>query len=351
MAAKIVRQPNKITLLGAPTSAAALHPGHEASPSALRSAGIVGRLQSIGYEVVDLGDDRVDLSKPEEGSPRARNLPAVVKALEALKPRVEQVVKSGALPLIVGGDCSIALATLAGVRRHFRNAGIIYMDRDADLHTPATTSSGSVDGMVVSHLTGRGAPELVRLWGEPPLVREPDLALFGVDRLDPAEEEVLNRSALRCYLAVEIHRQGAIEAARSAISRIHAGGSNFVLHLDVDVISGFHATNYPGDAGLALDEVRDSLRIFVKQPNLAAIEVTAYNPGKDSDGQGASLIIDLLVDALQKRTDSPQDKGGSASDDAGSAAPLSESRAPAAASPEMPFSEKPLETEGEETNS
>lgn len=164
MAAKIVRQANKIALLGAPTSAAALQAGHEAAPSALRSAGIVRRLQSIGYEVVDLGDDRVELSKPDEASPRARNLPAVVRALEALKPRVEQAVKSGALPLILGGDCSIALAALAGVRRYFRNTGIIYMDRDADLHTPATTSSGSVDGMVVSHLTGRGAPELVRLW-------------------------------------------------------------------------------------------------------------------------------------------------------------------------------------------
>src|SRR5208283_640879 len=127
-------------------------------------------------------------------------LSGVIAALDALKPRVEHAVKLGTLPLILGGDCSIALATVAGARRYFRNVSLIYMDRDADLNTPATTHSGCLDGMVVSHLTGRGAAELVRFWGEPPLVREPDLALFGVDRLEPAEEEVLSRSPLRRYL-------------------------------------------------------------------------------------------------------------------------------------------------------
>lgn len=301
MAVKIARQPKKIVLLGAPTSAAALSSGHEHAPSALRSAGLVEQLKSIGYEVIDLGDDPVHLYKPDEESPRARNLQAVVRALTALKPRVEQAVKSGALPLILGGDCSVALATIAGVRRYFRNVGLVYMDRDADLNTPATTPSGSVDGMVVSHLTGHGAAELVRLWGDPPLVREPDLALFGVDRLDPAEEEVLGRSPLRCYLAVDIHRLGAKAAAQAAVERIHGTGSEFVLHFDADVISDFQSTNYPGTGGLLLEEVREALGVFVKQKHLAAIEVTAYNPAKDSDARDAKLIIGLLSEALGAR--------------------------------------------------
>ena len=157
MAVKIVRQANKIALLGAPTSAAAMSLGHEGAPAALRTAGIVDRLRTIGYEVADLGDDPPQLYKPDEESPRARNLARAVAAIETLKPRVEQAVKSAALPLILAGDCSVALATVAGVRRYFRNVGMIYMDRDADLNTPATTSTGCVDGMVVSHLSGRGA--------------------------------------------------------------------------------------------------------------------------------------------------------------------------------------------------
>jgi arginase len=301
VAAKIVRQTNRIALLGAPTSAAALSSGHEAAPFALRAAGLIEKLQSVGYEVVDLGDDPIQLYKLDEESPRARNLPGVIAALGALKPRVEHAIKLGTLPLILAGDCSIALATIAGARRYFRNVGLIYLDRDADLNAPATTRSGCLDGMVISHLTGRGAAELVRFWGEPPLVREPDLALFGVDRLDPAEQEVLSRSPLRRYLAVDVRRMGAASAAQVAIERIHGDTSEFVLHFDVDVIAGFQATNHPGSAGLSLDDVRAALEVFVRQKHLAAIEVTAYNPAKDSDGSGAKLIVDLLADILKIR--------------------------------------------------
>jgi arginase len=301
VAVKIVRQLNKIALLGAPTSAAALSAGHEKAPAALRTAGLVDRLRSIGYEVTDLGDDAPQLFQPDEESPRARNLPRVLAAIEALKPRVEQAVKSAALPLILAGDCSVALATVAGVRRYFRNVGMIFMDRDADLNTPATTTSGCVDGMVVSHLSGRGAAELVRFWGEPPLVREPDLALFGVDRLDPPEEEVLRQSPLRRYLAHDVQRMGAASAAQAAVDRIHSSSHEFVLHFDVDVISDFQATNYPGSGGLSLEEVREALLVFVQQKHLAAWEITAYNPTKDPEGSAAKLLVDLLAEVLEKR--------------------------------------------------
>lgn len=313
MAVKIVRQPNKIALLGVPASAAAMSAGHEAAPTALRAAGLIERLRSSGYEVTDLGDDPAQLYKPDEESPRARNLPGVLKVIETLKPRVEQAVKSGALPLIVSGDCSVALAVIAGARRYFRSVGLIYMDRDADLNTPATTPSGCVDGMVVSHLTGRGAAELVRFWGEPPLVREPDLALFGPARLDPAEEELLQRSPLRRYLAEDVHRMGAAAAAEAAIERIHGKNYEFVLHLDVDVIADFQATNYPGSGGLALDDVREALRVFARQKHLAAVELTAYNPTKDSDGSGAKLILDLLADFFTVRLEALREAALSAS--------------------------------------
>jgi arginase len=301
VAVKIVRQANKIVLLGAPTSAAAMSLGHEGAPAALRAAGLAQRLSSIGYTVTDMGDDPARHFEPDEESPRARNLPRILAAVETLKPRVELAVKSAALPIILGGDCSIALATVAGVRRYFRHVSMIYMDRDADLNTPATTASGCVDGMVVSHLTGRGAAELVRFWGEPPLVREPDLALFGVERLDPPEDEILQRSTIRSYFAKDIKRTGAAAAAQTAVDRIRGNGYEFVLHFDVDVIADFAATNYPGSGGLQLEEVRDALKVFVSQKHLAAIEVTAYNPAKDADGSGAKLIIDLLAEVFAAR--------------------------------------------------
>jgi arginase len=301
VAVKIVRQANRIALLGSPTSAAAMSPGHEGAPAALRAAGLVDRLQSIGYEITDLGDDPPQVFKLDNESPRARNISGVLASLESLKPRVEQAVKSAALPLILTGDCSVVLATVAGLRRYFRHVSLIYMDRDADLNTPATTPSGCLDGMVISHITGRGAAELVRFWGEPPLVRDPDVALFGVDRLDPAEEEVLRPSPLRRYFADEVKRMGAAAAAQAAVDRIHGRGYECVLHFDVDVIAGFQATNLPGTTGLSLADVREALEVFARQEHLAAIEVAAYNPLKDPDGSGAALIVDLLADVLGKR--------------------------------------------------
>jgi arginase len=301
VAVKIVRQANKIALLGAPTSAAAMSAGHEGAPAALRAAGLAERLREVGYDVADLGDDPVQLFQPDNESPRARNLTRVIAALEALKPRVEMAVKSSALPLILSGDCSIAMATVAGARRYFRKVSMIYMDADADLNTPATTPSGCVDGMVVSHLTGRGAAEMVRFWGEPPLVREPDLAIFGVARLDPPEEQALAGSPLRRFLAADVRRMGASAAAHAAIDRIKGNGYQFVLHLDVDVIAGFAATNYPNADGLSLAEVREALLVFAQQKELAALELTAYNPAKDPGGSGAKLIIDLLAEALGAR--------------------------------------------------
>ncbi len=303
MAVKIVRQPKKIALIGAPTSAAALVGGHERAPAALRAAGLVERLQSLGYEVTDLGDCAVQTFQPDDEHPRARNVRGVLAALNDLKPRVEQAVKSGALPLILGGDCSIALATIAGARRYYRNVSLVYVDRDADLNIPATTSSGCVDGMVVSHVVGRGAPELVRFWGEPPLVREPDVTLFGFERLDAPEQEFLTRSPIRRYLADDITRQGVATAAQAALERVHAAAHEFVLHFDVDTISSedFRATNYPGSGGLRLDQVREALTVFARQSTLAAFEITVYNPELDADGSGAKTILELIAAVFGER--------------------------------------------------
>jgi hypothetical protein len=142
---------------------------------------------------------------------------------------------------------------------------------------------------------------MVRFWGEPPLVREPDLALFGVARLDPPEEQVLATSPLRRFLAADVKHMGPAAAAHAAIDRIKGNGYQFVLHFDVDVISDFPATNYPDSGGLSLDEVREALLVFAQQKELAALEVTAYNPTKDPDGSSAKIIVDLLMEALGAR--------------------------------------------------
>ena len=303
MAVKIVRQPRKIALIGAPSSAAAFSAGSEKAPAALRAAGLAEKLQGIGYEVVDYGDCAPRLFADDEEHRRARNLPEIVAGLNDLKMRAELAVKSGALVLVLGGDCAQVIGLLTGVRRYYKHVNLLWFDRDADLNTPASTPSGRIDGMVVAHIIGKGAPELVRFWSEAPLVREPDVTLFGLKRIDPPEQEFLSKSPMRHIDAADIQAKGAHKAAHEALAQIHADVREFVLHLDTDVIAQeeFPAVNVPGTGGLDLETVRASLVEFAKHKNLLGLDVAQYNPEKDPDGSGAKKLIDLLVETLSAR--------------------------------------------------
>jgi len=303
LAVKIVRQPKKIALIGAPSSAAAFLAGSEKAPAALRAAGLVERLQSAGYEVIDHGDCAPRLFADDDEHRRARNLKEIVAGLNDLKVRAELAVKSGALVLVLGGDCAQVIGLLTGVRRYYKHVNLLWFDRDADLNTPASTPSGRIDGMVVAHVIGKGAPELVRFWGESPLVREPDVTLFGIDRLDPPEQEFLSKSPMRHVYAADIQTKGGSAAARDGLAYVHADAHEFVLHLDTDVIAQeeFPAVNVPASGGLRLEDVRAALGEFVKHKNLLGVSVAQYNPDRDSDGSGAKKLVDLLVEVLSGR--------------------------------------------------
>ena len=303
MAAKITRQPKKIALIGAPSSAAAFLGGSEKAPAALRAAGLVERLQSAGFEVVDHGDCAVRHFAEDNENRRARNLKEIVAGLNDLKLRAEVAVKSGALVLVLGGDCAQVIGLLTGARRYYKRISLLWVDRDADLNTPATTPSGRIDGMVVAHIIGKGAPELVRFWGEPPLVREPDVMLFGLERIDAPEQEFLNKSPMRRISAADVKAKGAAAAARATLTQMHADARQVVLHVDTDVIAQeeFPGVNVPGSGGLSFDDVRGALIEFAKNPNLLGMDVAQYNPDKDWDGSGAKKLVDLLVEALTAR--------------------------------------------------
>jgi arginase len=303
LAVKIVRQPKKIALIGAPSSAAAFSMGSEKAPAALRAAGLAEKLQAAGYEVVDHGDCAPRLFADDDEHRRARNLTEIVAGLNDLKMRAELAVKSGAFVLVLGGDCAQAIGLLTGARRYYKHVNLLWFDRDADLNTPASTPSGRIDGMVVAHIIGKGAPELVRFWSEAPLVREPDVTLFGLERLDPPEQEFLAKSPMRHIHAADIQSKGAGRAAHEALAQVHADAREFVLHLDVDAIAqeDFPAVNVPGSGGLRFDDVRASFIEFVKHKNLLGLDVAQYNPDKDPDGSGARKLVDLLVEALSAR--------------------------------------------------
>jgi arginase len=334
LAAKIVRQPKKIALIGAPSSAAAFSAGSEKAPAALRAAGLAEKLHSAGYEVVDYGDCAPRLFADDEEHRRARNLTEIVAGLNDLKTRAELAVKSGALVLVLGGDCAQVIGLLTGARRYYKHVNLLWFDRDADLNTPASTPSGRIDGMVVAHIIGKGAPELVRFWSDAPLVREPDVTLFGLGRIDPPEQEFLGKSPMRHMDAADIQFKGANKAAHDALTQVHADAREFVLHLDIDVIAqeDFPAVNVPGSGGLRFEEVRAAFVEFAKHKNLLGLDVAQYNPDKDLEGSGANKLVDLLVEALSARLEAlaaPAAPAAPAAEPAAGAAEVSSSGTPA----------------------
>jgi len=319
LAVKIVRQPNKIALIGAPSSAAGFAPGTEKAPAVLRAAGLVEKLQSIGYEVTDFGDCAPRLFADDDEHKRARNIPEIVAGLNDLKPRAELAAKTGGLILVLGGDCVQSVAILTGARRYYKHISLLWFDRHADLNTPASTPSGRLDGMALAAIQGRGSAELVRFWGEPPLIREPDTLLYGLQQVDPPEQEFLSRSPVRSMYAVDIQQKGATSAAQNALAQLHTDAREFMLHLDLDVIAEeeFSATNVPGSGGLSFTDVKESLTEFAKQENLLGLDVAQYNPEKDPERNAAKKLVELLTEALAARFAAlvqPATPSGSAAD-------------------------------------
>ena len=308
MAVKIVRHPKKIALIGAPSSAAAFLAGSEKAPAVLRSAGLVEKLQNAGYEVNDLGDCAPRLFADDEEHRRARNLPEIIAGLNELKLRAEVAVKSGALVLVLGGDCAQVIGLLTGARRYYKNLNLLWIDRDADLNTPATTPSGRIDGMVVANIIGKGAPEMVRFWGDGALVREPDVVLFGLERLDPGEQDFLTRSPMRHVYLADIAFKGPSKSAQNALALVHADTREFIVHLDTDVLDAAElpSVNVPGTAGLKFADARAILQEIVRHKNLLGLDIAQYNPDKDPDGSGAKKLVDLLVAALTARIESSE---------------------------------------------
>ena len=150
------------------------------------------------------------------------------------------------------------------------------------------------DSVGVRGWNGGGASDrpwgggLVRIWGEPPLVRDPDLAIFGADLFDPPEEQLLAEVSLEDFSRRrKVKRKGAAAAAKLALERVHASRNDFIFDFDVDVMADFAATDYPGQGGLTRDEVREALEVFVQDKHLAAIDIAAFNPEKDADGEAA----------------------------------------------------------------
>jgi len=297
---------DKLAVIGVPSSAGARRTGQERTPELIRRIGLIEHLRSDMLEVVDLGDLPKVTFSPDMESPKLQNLKLVVDVARQTSDLAYRAVQEGMKPFVIGGDCTVTIGVVAGLVRHYDDLGLIYFDGDIDLNTPETTNSGIFDGMVIAHITGKGAQELATIGVRYPLLAESNIVLYGYNLrsgwTDQAELALLKQSAMMRYPMEEI-RGRAIEAATSALYEMESKVGRFIIHFDVDAISleDFPAADVPHEQGLTFTEAMESLRVFASSHKFAGLVITEFNADRDVDGSLAHKLVSAITSAFHER--------------------------------------------------
>lgn len=293
----------RIGLLGVPTSAGSHNPGLEKAPDALRSAGLIDALAAVGLRVRDFGNLAVQRHRPTAPVGGVRDLDRVVEVVAQTADHVAHICSAGFHPLVVGGDCTITLGVVAGLARHHgpRQVGLVYFDGDADMSIPATSSSGVLDTMGMTHLLGDGVPALAGIGPRTPLLEPDQVELFAFDpaELDTAQWTRLTSRGMHATPAPAVREQPA-QRATAALSRLESRTSAILIHFDVDVLDtgSFPLANFPHFAGLTMSEVVSCLSVLCASTAFAGLTLTEVNPDHDPDGTLMRALISTLADAL-----------------------------------------------------
>jgi arginase len=295
-----------IGLVGAPSSAGAFAPGQEQAPAALRDVGLVSSLQAAGLRVEDRGDIPGFRWRPDREHPRAQNLAAVVETAKAVSARVAEALAADEIALVLGGDCTVELGTVAGaLAAGNERVGLLYFDLHADLNTPQSVPDGALDWMGVAHLLGEPDAEqtLIDLGPRAPLLAPAQLLLYAIrsDQSTPFERAAVERHGLE---VVEFDQVAAAPgpSAKQALDRLLGRCERLLVHFDVDVIDFTEAPlseNTGRNVGLTLGQAFEALRVFVGCDRLAALTITELNPDHGEPDE-ATLIafVERLVGAL-----------------------------------------------------
>lgn len=293
----------QISLIGVPIDLGANRRGVDMGPSAMRYAGIQKALESLGHEVEDLGD--LVVPGPEQrvvGSPKARYLKEIVAVVRDLAQRVSEVVAAGRFPLVLGGDHSLSVGTVSGVRRIRPNTGVIWLDAHGDFNTPDTTPSGNVHGMSLAALHGLGAPELVACVEGRPL-RSEQTVLIGVRDLDEGERRLLLQSGVTVFSMQEVDRLGLPTVMEQALARLRPHVDGIHLSLDLDVFEPDLAPGVgtPAPGGLTYREGHLAMEMLAELGMLVSLELVEVNPILDQANRTARLAVDMARSALGAR--------------------------------------------------
>jgi len=282
--------------------------GVDMGPSAIRIAGLNQAIKLLGYEVSDAGNVHVRPAESiERTSPRAHFLPQIAEAAEELASMVEAGLEEGALPVILGGDHSIAIGSVAGVASYYRKrnqrVGIIWLDAHTDVNTPETSPSGNIHGMPLAALLGRGARELTHVAGFSPKVLPENVAVIGARSIDPGEREFVKSVGIRVFSMSELDERGLPDVVADAVEIATMNTAGFHVTMDMDFIDPFYAPGVgtPERGGATYRESHLAMEKIAASGRVLSVELTEVNPVFDTANQTAQLAVELILSALGKR--------------------------------------------------
>ncbi len=297
-----------IAIIGVPLDLGQDRRGVDMGPSALRVACLNARVASLGYEVDDWGNIPVEQKEAwPEGDAHAKYLAQITAASGLLASRVDEALTRGHMPLVLGGDHSVAIGTVSGVARHFHaqgeSVGLIWLDAHADMNTPESSPSGNVHGMPLACILGNGPAALADLGGFRPKIAPRNTAIVGLRDVDAAEKPQVRDSGVRAFTMRDIDERGLRAVMEDAIRVASDGTAGIHISLDMDFCDPIDA---PGvgtpvrggptyrEAHLAMEMICDSRRVI-------SMEVVEVNPVIDEKNRTADFAVELIMSGLGKR--------------------------------------------------
>jgi arginase len=303
----MARKKRNLGIIGVPIDLGAGRRGVDMGPSAIRIADLEHRLEELGHKVVDYGD--LDVMIPETqkvGTGKLRYKQAILAACTELMKSVETCLEEGRMPLVLGGDHSIAIGSVAGSTNWFAKQGealgLIWFDAHGDANTPETTPSGNIHGMSLAVLLGYGDHELVHLGGRAPKVQPRNAVLIGIRDIDSGERDFLKKSGVTCYTMRDLDERGMRDVLDEAIRLASDGTAGIHLSFDLDVLDPEDApgTGTPVWGGISYREAHLAMEMFHDRANIVAMDLVEVNPVLDTQNMTGILAAELAQSALGK---------------------------------------------------
>lgn len=287
----------KISVLGVPMWVGQTRYGTNMGPDALRQAGLLDRLEPLLLEVTDEGN--VPVGTPElrkQLEDNMKNAKAVINANEKLAEKVSNIVAAQRFPLVLGGDHSIALGTLAGLAKHYDNLGVIWYDAHADMNTPETSPSGNIHGMPLAASMGLGPVGLTQIGGYIGKVKAENIVLIGARDIDPGEQELIARTGIRVYSADDVQRIGIDTVVQETLAYLAARCDGIHLSFDVDGIDPLEmpGVGTPVPQGISYRDSIRGLQTLFATDMVTSAEFVEVNPLLDKGDSSVQLTVDLI---------------------------------------------------------